>query len=135
MTVGAFQFMHALMDAQQIHFNAVYRVHWLRAKAQKARWIEELQCLQIEMESAVRFFQHKEKSWQEKQKLIEPQSQPGHVAWAAKQCAMWHSMAMQANSRFNFLLKNHPPPSFAKVIQPQALPVAEPHSNKLPSFS
>ena len=135
MTVGTFQFMRALMDAQQIHFKAVYRVHWLRAKAQKAWWIEELQCLQVEMESTVRFFQHQEKFWREKQELIEPRSQPGHAAWAAKQSAMWRSMAMQANSRFNFLLKNHPPPSFAKVIRPQALPVAEPHSDRLPSFS
>ena len=53
MTVGAFQFIYALIDAQQINLNVVYRVHWLRAKAQKTRWIEELQCLQVEMESAV----------------------------------------------------------------------------------
>ena len=116
MTVGAFQFIRTAMDAQQTILIAVYRVHWLRAKAQKARWIEELQCLQVEMESAVRFFRHQEQFWQEKQELIEPQSQPGHAAWAARQSAMWHLMAMQANSRFNDLLKNHPPPDFAKVI-------------------
>jgi hypothetical protein len=115
------------MDAQQINLNAVYRVHWLRAKAQKMRWIEELQCLQVEMESAVRYFQHQEKYWQEKQELIDPQLQPGHAAWAARQSAMWHSMAMQADSRFNGLVESHPPPDFAKVIPP--------HSNSLPSFS
>ena len=70
MTVGAFQFMCALMDAQQINLNAVYRVHWLKAKAQKTRWIKELQCLQVEMESTVRFFQHQEQFWQEKQEAI-----------------------------------------------------------------
>ncbi|KAF8262212.1 hypothetical protein EI94DRAFT_1603313 [Lactarius quietus] len=43
-----------------------YRVHWLRAKAQKMRWIEELQCLQVEMESAVRFFRHQAQFWQSK---------------------------------------------------------------------
>jgi hypothetical protein len=64
--------MRVLMDAQRINLNAVYRVHWLRAKAQKARWIEELQCLQIEMESAVRFFQHQGQFWKEKQELIDP---------------------------------------------------------------
>ena len=106
--------------------SAVYRMHWLRAKAQKTRWIEEVQCLQIEMESAVRFFQNKEQFWQEKQRLIEPQSQPGHIAWAAKQSAMWHSMAIQADSRFNDLLTSHLPPEFAKVIQP--------HTNKWPLF-
>ncbi|KAH9016578.1 hypothetical protein EDB84DRAFT_1249850, partial [Lactarius hengduanensis] len=77
-----------------------YRVHWLRAKAQKMRWIEELQCLQVEMESAVRFFRHQEQFWQEKQELIDPQSQPGHAVWAARQSAMWGSMAIQAGSKF-----------------------------------
>jgi hypothetical protein len=116
--------MRALMDAQQIHLNAVYRVHWLRAKAQKARWVEELQGLQVEMESAIRFFQHQKQFWREKQGLIEPHLQPGHAAWAARQSAMWHSMATQADSRFKDLLKSHPPPNFAEVIRP--------HSDRLP---
>ena len=115
------------MDAQQINLIAVYRVHWLRAKAQKARWIEELQCLQVEMESAVRFFQHQERFWKDKQEPVDPQSQPGHTAWAARQSAMWHSMAMQVDSRFNNLLKSHPPPDFAEVERP--------HSNRLPLSS
>jgi len=109
--------VHAHSDGcLAINLNAVYRVHWLRAKAQKTWWIEELQCLQVEVESAVRFFQHQEQYWQGKQDLIEPQSQPGHAAWAARQSAMWHSMAMQADSRFNDLLNSYPPPDFAKVI-------------------
>jgi hypothetical protein len=127
MTVGTFHFMRALMDAQHTDLNAVYRVHWLRAKAQKARWIEELQSLQVEMESAVRFFRYQERFWQEKQEIIKPESQPGHAAWAARQGEMWHSMAMQANSRFNDLVGSYPPPDFAKVIRPD--------SNRLPLFS
>ena len=95
-------------------------MHWLRAKAQKTQWIEELQCLQVEMESTVRFFLHQEKFWQQKQELIEPQLQPGHAAWVAQQGAMWNSMAMQANSTFNDLLNNYPPPDFAKVIWPHS---------------
>jgi hypothetical protein len=127
MTVCASYFIHTLRDAQQINLNAVYRVHWLRAKAQKTRWIEELQCLQVEMESAVRFFQHQEQCWQRKKDLIDPRSQPGHSAWAARQSAMWRSMDMQAGSKFNDLLESHPPPDFAKVIRP--------HSNGLLSFT
>ncbi|KAH9015214.1 hypothetical protein EDB84DRAFT_1567796 [Lactarius hengduanensis] len=96
-----------------------YRVHWLRARAQKMRWIEELQCLQVEMGSTVRFFRHQEQFWQAKQELIEPKSQPGHAAWAARQSAMWSSMAMQAESKFTALLNSDPPPEFAKVIPPQ----------------
>ncbi|KAI9431800.1 hypothetical protein H4582DRAFT_2113351 [Lactarius indigo] len=73
-----------------------YRVHWLRAKAQKMR--------------------HQEKFWQAKKELIEPQSQPGHAVWAARQSAMWSSMAVQAGSKFTALLKSDPPPEFAKVL-------------------
>jgi len=115
------------MDAQHTDLNAVYWVHWLRAKAQKAQWIEELQSLQVEMESAIRFFRYQERFWQEKQEIIKPESQPGHAAWAARQGEMWHSMAMQENSRFNDLVGSYPPPNFAKVIQPD--------SNRLPHFS
>ncbi|KAF8259197.1 hypothetical protein EI94DRAFT_1489778, partial [Lactarius quietus] len=77
-----------------------YQVHWLCAKAQKARWIEELQCLQIEMGSAIRFFTHQEQVWRAKKEAIDFQSQPGHAAWAARQSEMWCSMANQAESRF-----------------------------------
>jgi hypothetical protein len=99
---------------------AVYRVHWLRAKAQKVRWIEELQCLQVEMESAVRFFRHQAQFWQSKMEVVEHQSQPGHVAWAERQISMWNSMAMQAESKFTALLKDNPPPEFGKVIKLQS---------------
>jgi hypothetical protein len=84
------------------------------------RWIEELQCLQVEMESAVRFFRHQEQFWQAKWELIGPQSHPGHGAWAARQSAMWSSMAIQAESMFTALLKSDPPPEFAKVLHPQS---------------
>jgi hypothetical protein len=72
------------------------------------------------MESAVRFFRHHERVWQAKGEFIEPQSQPGHAAWAARQGAMWRSMAVQAESRFMALLESDPPPEFAKVIRPQS---------------
>ncbi|KAF8259195.1 hypothetical protein EI94DRAFT_1707309 [Lactarius quietus] len=96
-----------------------YQVHWLRAKAQKMQWIEELQCLQVEMESAVRLFRHQEQVWHKKEAVINSFTQPGHAAWAARQCAMWRSMAIQAESKFSTLLKNDPPPDFAKVFRPR----------------
>ena len=99
---------------------AVYQVHLLRAKAQKMWWIEELQCLQVEMESAVRFFRHQVQFWQSKMEVVEHQSQPGHVAWAERQISMWNSMAMQAESKFTALLKDNLPPEFGKVIKPQS---------------
>jgi hypothetical protein len=69
------------------------------------------------MESAVRFFTHQEQFWKAKQELIVPHSQPGHAAWAARQSAMWNSMAIQAESKFTALLESNPPPEFAKVLR------------------
>jgi hypothetical protein len=83
------------------------------------RWIEELRCLQVEMESAVRFFRHQERFWQAKLELIGPQSQPGHAAWAERQSSMWSSMAIEAELKFKALLKSNPPPEFAVVQKPQ----------------
>jgi hypothetical protein len=97
---------------------AVYRVHWLRAKAQKMRWIEELQCLQVEMGSAVRFFRHQEQFWIAKQNIIKTLSRPGHSAWAVRQSAMWSSMATETEFKFKALLENNPPPEFAQVVRP-----------------
>ncbi|KAF8259619.1 hypothetical protein EI94DRAFT_1615116 [Lactarius quietus] len=95
-------------------------LHWLRAKAQKMRWIEELQCLQVEMESAVRFFRHQAQIWQSKMEHADFRLQPGHAAWAERQILMWSSMAMQAESKFTTLLKDNPPPKFGKVLKPQS---------------
>src|ERR1700761_759142 len=90
------------------------------SKSSKDAMVEELQCLQVEMESAVRFFRHQEQFWHAKEEDIDSQCLPGHAAWAARQSAMWYSLAIQAESRFTTLLKNNPPPEFAKVLCPQS---------------
>ena len=109
-----------LQSAHMCNFYSVYRVHWLRAKAQKTRWIEELQCLQVEMDSAVRFFRHQDQFWREKQNQVGFESHPGRSAWAARQSAMWRSMATQAEDKFTALLQSNPPPEFAQVIRPHS---------------
>ena len=84
------------------------------------RWVEELQCLQVEMKSAVRFFRHQEGVWHVKEEITDSHSRPGHSVWAARQSAMWKSMAVQAESKFATLLEKYPPPKFAKVLGPQS---------------
>jgi hypothetical protein len=108
----------AHIHSVNVTFGLVYRVHWLCPKAQKMRWIEELQCLQVEMGSAVRFFVHQHQFWCAKGEAIDSQLNPGHAAWAAGQSQMWRSMADQAESIFIMLLENDPPPEFAKVSRP-----------------
>jgi len=82
------------------------------------QWIEELQCLQVEMKSAVRFFRHQEQFWGMKREFIDHQLQPGHAAWAARQSAMWRSIGMHVESKFTALVASDPPPEFAKVSPP-----------------
>jgi hypothetical protein len=108
------------MHSMNVSFGSVYRVHWLHSKSQKMRWIEELQCLQVEMGSAVRFFVHQQQFWHAKGEAIDSQLNPGHAAWAARQSQMWCSMANQAESIFATILKNDPPPDFAKVSSPHS---------------
>jgi hypothetical protein len=86
--------------------------------AQKMQWIEELQCLQVEMESAVRSIKHQQ-FWQAKLDLIELKSQLGHAAWAERQSSMWSSMAIEAKLKFTTLLKSNLPPEFVVVLKPQ----------------
>jgi len=110
--------IYARQETYSLTLTTVYRVHWLRAKAQKMRWIEELQCLQVEMESAIRFFRHQEQFWRTKHGLTDHQSLPGHAAWAARQSALWHWMGAYAESKFTALIESDPPPNFAKVLWP-----------------
>jgi hypothetical protein len=42
----------------------VQRVHWLRARAQKARWQEEVTLLGYEMQWTVRYYMHMSERWQ-----------------------------------------------------------------------
>ncbi|KAF8262963.1 hypothetical protein EI94DRAFT_1599917, partial [Lactarius quietus] len=58
--------------------------------------------------------------WKDKGEIIDSQSQPGHATWVARQSAMWHSMADQAEFTFTALLRSDPPPEFAKVLWPQS---------------
>ena len=72
------------------------------------------------MEFTVRFFRYQGQIWCAKEEVIDPQSWPGHAVWAARQNAIWCSLATQAESKFTTLLKNDPPPEFAKVLWPQS---------------
>ena len=64
------------------HSILVYRVNWLRAKARKERWEEEIELVRSEMDWTLNCFQHHEKEW--KQRAKEAKS-PGCVAYAWRQ--------------------------------------------------
>lgn len=73
----------------------VQRVHWLRARAQKHRWEEEVVLVGHEMEWTVRYFLYNKKLWNGQKGC-----QGGAGAYAARAAAMWHAMAKQAEDKF-----------------------------------
>ena len=81
-----------------IDFFEVQRVHWIRARAQKHRWEEELTLVKYEMGWTTRSFLHKAKEWHDR--FEEPNINPGPRAYAARQSSQWRSMALDADRQF-----------------------------------
>jgi hypothetical protein len=81
-----------------IDIHEVQRVHWIRARAQKHRWEEELILVQYEMEWTTRSFLHKAREWQNR--FEEPNIDPGPKAYAARQSSQWRRMACDADRLF-----------------------------------
>jgi hypothetical protein len=76
----------------------VQRVHWVRARAQKNRWQEELLLVKYEMQWTTRSFLHKAREWQAR--FEEPNIDRGPQAYAARQSAQWRYMALDADRLF-----------------------------------
>ena len=75
----------------------VYRVNWLRAKARKARWEEEMELVTSEMGWTINCFQYHEKVWKER---AEQAKGPGHAAYAWKQSSIWRKWTKTAEDTF-----------------------------------
>ncbi|KAH9959751.1 hypothetical protein BGW80DRAFT_1183207, partial [Lactifluus volemus] len=76
------------------------RVHWLRARAQKQRWKEEVILVGYEMQWTVRFFIHKQEDWERRRTMANDNQATGPAAYAARKAAMWGWMAQDANDSF-----------------------------------
>ena len=83
-----------------ISYSPVYRVSWLRAKARKERWEEELELVGREMEWTVRSFRHHEGMWRQRADKVES---AGKKAYAWKQSSTWGEWATVANDTFGAL--------------------------------
>lgn len=74
------------------------RVNWLRAKARRDRWTEELELVQKEMVWTVRGFNKKAEEWKDLKKGLE--NERGLLQYAAKQEGIWLEMAKKAKEVF-----------------------------------
>ena len=79
--------------------NTVYRVHWLRARAQLHRWQEEVTLTRNEMHWATNYFTFRQGQWSTWQSS-HPELTHGHQAYAERQKAMWGEIGQQARKLF-----------------------------------
>ena len=80
----------------------VYRVHWLRARAQLHRWQEEVTLTRNEMHWAINYFTFRQKEWDKWQSSYLAMT-PGHHAYAEHQKAMWAEIREQPRQLFKMI--------------------------------
>jgi len=74
-------------------FNTVERVHWLRAKAQFERWLEEQRSIHNEAEWVPAYFQARSEIWRKLMISAEEGSLKGHKAYASAQAHAWDKLS------------------------------------------
>ena len=89
------------------HADAVNRVHWIRARAQKQRWKEEFILTGYEMQWTVRYFLHQASIWEDRGIVSEHEGHAGAAAYAHRKVAMWRNVAIAAESRFKEVNKSY----------------------------
>jgi hypothetical protein len=76
----------------QRHFYKVLRVNWLRAKARRDRWQEELKIVESEMEWTLRYYGFLKEIWSERAEWSVKCKLEGHKSYAEKQMWLWGKM-------------------------------------------
>ncbi|KAG2748626.1 hypothetical protein P692DRAFT_201805774 [Suillus brevipes Sb2] len=80
--------------------NEFYRVHWLRTKALRDRWAEELLLVEHEMSWTVNFLVHKAETWHARMSRNGTPVDEGPRCYAIRQARMYRQLAGDAHSRF-----------------------------------
>ncbi|KAN0136391.1 hypothetical protein V8E53_005759 [Lactarius tabidus] len=69
------------------------RIHWLQAKAQFERWLEEQASIHNEAVWVLAYFHSKAEQWEERMKNAAQYSQKGHAAYASQQMHSWEELS------------------------------------------
>ena len=85
----------------------VYRIHWLRARAQKNRWTEELSRTKHEMTWVTRFFMYQALQWDFRQISSGSSDNAGFQAYSAQKVDMWNEFGRVADAKFAIANKNY----------------------------
>ncbi|KAG1802912.1 uncharacterized protein HD556DRAFT_1198529, partial [Suillus plorans] len=79
----------------------VYCVHWLRAKALKDRWAEEILLVQHEMEWTCNFFVHKAEEWKHLSVIAKEAKKQGSMTYAGRQGKIYECLLEEARLAFH----------------------------------
>jgi hypothetical protein len=82
----------------------VYRVNWLRTKALRDRWNEELILVKHEMQWSINFFNHRAKQWLSHMHNATSAGLTGHTCYAARQSHIYHQLAAHAEDAFRTII-------------------------------
>jgi hypothetical protein len=87
------------------HCLLVQRVHWLRARAQRMRWQEEVTLTTYEMQWTVKFFTYNAEMWKRFQDTEADFSNvgAGATAYARRKQATWDQLCLQSDRTFKSL--------------------------------
>ncbi|KAI6022197.1 hypothetical protein PISMIDRAFT_109000 [Pisolithus microcarpus 441] len=75
----------------------VYRINWLKARARRDRWREEVSLVRHEMLWTTLWFQYQKEIWETR---ALQSTEPGKEAYASKQVELWSDFAKKAGLMF-----------------------------------
>ncbi|KAH9478866.1 hypothetical protein JR316_0009328 [Psilocybe cubensis] len=99
-----------LDNDNQLYVNEFFRLNWLRARAQRNRWQEELALTKKEMEWTVRFYVYMAKTWRARHDFVPDRAN------AQKQIAMWNDLGRAADKVFRQINPEYPLTSSLNIL-------------------
>ncbi len=84
---------------------SVFRVHWLRARAQRGRWAEELVLVKNEMKWTVNFYMYMAQTWQQRRDSFGAAPSTDRItrgcrAFAERQLSIWNNLGEVSERAF-----------------------------------
>jgi hypothetical protein len=85
---------------------SVERVHWLRAKAQFERWLEEQASIHNEAQWIPAYFHAKAEMWRKLMIISAQGSLKGHKAYASYQMHAWEELSQSSANTLSLITKS-----------------------------
>jgi hypothetical protein len=95
-------------DTDMLILNAVERVHWLRAKAQFERWMEEQSSIYNEADWVPAYFHARSEVWRKVMKTAMEMSLKGHTAYASAQMHAWEELSQSSRVALSVITTSSP---------------------------